>query len=191
MNNLTLLQFEKTEIRTTTDESGERWFVLRDVLEAIQSTTKKHCRGVEYRLVVDSLGRKQEVRAIREPDLYHMLMNSRSPKAKIARDAMIAQIRDVKHILESIRDFEVPDDLPDMFVYAIRDRETGHIKLGISRDPRARVAQLQTGNSHELELVAYRRAENRFADEHAIHADAEAYRLRGEWFTASALEVLQ
>lgn len=120
-----------------------------------------------------------------------MIMSSRSPRANIARDAIIAQIRDVKHILESLQNFEIPDDLPDMFVYAIREKDTGNVKLGISRDPHARLSQLQTGNSHELELVAYRKAENRFADERIIHADAEAYRLRGEWFTSSALEVLQ
>jgi len=98
----------------------------------------------------------------------------------------------LQELLSALEAFDIPDDLPpDMFVYAIRERETGRIKLGISRDPSSRVAQLQTGNSSKLELVAVRPAVNRFADERVIHADAASYRLRGEWFTASALEVLK
>lgn len=98
----------------------------------------------------------------------------------------------LSELLEALEAFDIPDDLPsDMFVYAIKERDTGHLKLGISRDPRQRLKQLQTGNSSELELVAVRPALNRFADERALHADAEAYRLRGEWFSAGALEVMQ
>ena len=113
------------------------------------------------------------------------------PGAKLAMDSMLSQVSDYRKIIEALNGFEVPDDLPDMFVYAIREKDTGNVKLGISRDPQQRLRQLQTGNSSELELVAYRKAENRFADERAIHADADAYRLRGEWFSAGAVEVLQ
>ena len=104
---------------------------------------------------------------------------------------LLATIENLDYLLKALQDFEVPDDLHDMYVYAIREKDTGHIKLGISKNPRARLAQLQTGNSSELELVAYRRAENRFRDEQAIHADADAYRLRGEWFASGAEEFLQ
>lgn len=98
----------------------------------------------------------------------------------------------LQDLLTALEAFDIPDDLPpDLFIYAIREQDTGHIKLGISRDPSARLAQLQTGNSSKLQLVAVRPAVSRFADERAVHADAEAHRLRGEWFTASALSVLQ
>lgn len=89
--------------------------------------------------------------------------------------------------LEAFEAFDVPAELSDMFVYAIREVETGRIKLGISSDPVARVAQLQTGNSQKLELVVYRKACDRFSDEHALHAKATQYHIRGEWFTAQAL----
>ena len=97
-------------------------------------------------------------------------------------------ITEYQEILEALDGFEVPEDVPDMYVYAIRETETGRVKLGISRDPEARLRQLQTGNSQELELVAFRKAENRFDDEHALHSDARAYHLRGEWFDGQALE---
>ena len=88
-------------------------------------------------------------------------------------------------VLKALQDFEVPDDLPGMYVYAIRNTVTGNVKLGISRDPEARLKQLQTGNDCRLELVAMRPAAARFADEKALHnANAHA-RLSGEWFDGS------
>lgn len=120
-----------------------------------------------------------------------VVMATETKGACAAKSELLDLFTDAESILKAIRNFEVPDDLPDMYVYAIREKDTGHIKLGISRDPERRLKDLQTANSSELELVAYRKADNRFADERAIHADADAYRLRGEWFTASALEVLQ
>ena len=88
-------------------------------------------------------------------------------------------------VLKALQDFEVPDDLPGMYVYAIRNTVTGNVKLGISRNPEARLKQLQTGNDCRLELVAMRPAAARFADEKALHnANAHA-RLSGEWFDGS------
>ena len=88
-------------------------------------------------------------------------------------------------VLKALQDFEVPDDLPGLYVYAIRNTVTGNVKLGISRNPEARLKQLQTGNDCRLELVAMRPAAARFADEKALHnANAHA-RLSGEWFDGS------
>ena len=88
-------------------------------------------------------------------------------------------------VLKALQDFEVPDDLPGMYVYAIRNTVTGNVKLGISRNPEARLKQLQVGNDCRLELVAMRPAAARFADEKALHnANAHA-RLSGEWFDGS------
>lgn len=89
-------------------------------------------------------------------------------------------------ILNAIRDFEVPEECADMYVYAIRNATTGNIKLGISRNPEQRLKQLQTGNDCALELVAYSRAENRFQDEAALHHAHAAAHIRGEWFDKSA-----
>ena len=95
-----------------------------------------------------------------------------------------------EQLLAYIQDIDLPD-ADEMFVYAIREVDTGRIKLGISKNPVARLKQLQTANASRLEIAALREAPNRFSDERAIHADAEAYHLHGEWFSASALEVLQ
>ena len=103
---------------------------------------------------------------------------------------VVKMLNDMDAVLDALNDFEVPEDLPDMYVYAIREKDTGNIKLGISRDPQKRLRQLQTGNSSALELVAYHKAENRFTDERELHADAALHKIRGEWFSASALEVM-
>ena len=115
---------------------------------------------------------------------YAMWLGGPTVAAKV-----MERVVEMDVLIEALNEFEVPEDLPDMYVYAIREKDTGHIKIGISKDPQARLRQMQTGNSSDLELVAYKKAENRFADEKAAHAAFDRYRIRGEWFSASALEV--
>ena len=94
-------------------------------------------------------------------------------------------------LLQALEAFDVPSEMGEVYVYAIRESETGRIKLGISKDPLARMAQLQTGNSQRLELVAYRKANQGLKDERDLHRKADEYHVRGEWFNRNALEVLQ
>lgn len=88
-------------------------------------------------------------------------------------------------VISAIREFEVPEECVDMYVYAIRNTVTGSIKLGISRDPQQRLKQLQTGNDCALELMASIKAENRFQDEATLHHVHAAAHIRGEWFDQS------
>ena len=96
------------------------------------------------------------------------------------------KVGEFEQILNAIRDFEVPEECADMYVYAIRNTTTGNIKLGISRNPEQRLKQLQTGNDCALELVACIKAENRFQDETALHHAHASAHIRGEWFDQSA-----
>lgn len=89
-------------------------------------------------------------------------------------------------IIKALESFEVPDDLPDMYVYAIREAETGNVKIGISKDPAERLKQLQTGNSSELVLVASMPAVNRYKDESSAHKKLSNINIRGEWFECGA-----
>lgn len=100
-------------------------------------------------------------------------------KAKI----MMAKIASLgESVIDALKDFDVPEDMPDMYVYAIREDESGRIKLGISRNPEQRLKQLQTGNSQKLSLVAYKKAGNGAADEAALHEANKDLHVRGEWF---------
>ena len=185
------------EVRTLTNDKGENWFVLADVLAALGSTTRPaHAKKCIVDVLgkdvfgacttKDTLGRTQKATTISEDATIYLLMTARTNMAKEARVKMVSQISGLKAILQSLKDFEVPEDLTDMFVYAIREEDTGNIKLGISRNPEARLKQLQTGNSSKLTLVGYREAKNKFKDEKALHQRNEALRIHGEWFSNEA-----
>lgn len=107
-------------------------------------------------------------------------------KAVVAK-SIIEKVGTLDEIWKALENFEVPEDIPDMYVYAIREKDTGNIKLGISKNPQERLKQLQTGNSSELELVAYRRAENRYVDEKEQHKINSEFHINGEWFDSRAV----
>lgn len=88
----------------------------------------------------------------------------------------------LKSLLQALNDFEIPEDMPDMFVYAIRETESGRIKIGISKHPEKRLQQLQICNGQKLELVTVKRADNRYKDEKAEHLANQPYWLHTEWF---------
>ena len=130
----------------------------------------------------DSTGRSLKCYHLPKREVIMLLADSH-PRALAA---VAERIGDMDTILDAIRDFEVPEECSDMYVYAIRNTTTGAIKLGISRNPQQRLKQLQTGNDCKLELVAYSKAENRFQDETALHHAHAAAHIRGEWFDQSA-----
>lgn len=76
------------EVRTM-EENGEILFCASDVAKALgYSNPNKavidHCKkdGVTNREVIDSLGRTQEAKFIREPDLYRLVAKSKLPQAE-------------------------------------------------------------------------------------------------------------
>lgn len=75
-------------------------------------------------------------------------------------------------------------------LYVILDTGTGHVKIGRADDPRNRLKRLQTGNSHELLLLAtVRGAGWREPD---LHRRFSGAKMQGEWFTARAsLDILK
>jgi hypothetical protein len=77
-----------------------------------------------------------------------------------------------------------------MYLYAIKDLESGLIKLGYSRDPRDRLRALQTGSSNRLHLLYYASVGDSDARllESQLHSDLNHYRVRGEWFRLSDSE---
>jgi len=101
---------------------------------------------------------------------------------------LIQSLEDFSLIQEALNNFEVPDDIPDMYVYAIKNTSTGNIKLGISKNPEQRLKQLQTGCDGKLELVAYRKAVNGFKDEQLLHIENKQYNIHGEWFVEQSMD---
>lgn len=77
-----------------------------------------------------------------------------------------------------------------MYIYAI-GTETRQ-KIGLSKDPRSRLSQLQTGNAEELHLhhcieVSQDRVK---ILERFLHKDLGYKRMKGEWFNMTKEEVV-
>jgi hypothetical protein len=72
-------------------------------------------------------------------------------------------------------------------VYLIRGND-GRYKIGIAKNPKQRIRQLQTGNSDELTLIETYQSENASKIETALHNRFSHVRQSGEWFDLSITE---
>lgn len=70
------------------------------------------------------------------------------------------------------------------YVYVIAG-EHGLSKIGISRDPDARLATLRTSSPYRLDLFHVTPAQDAFAVEQEAHAALNQFRANGEWFGVS------
>ena len=105
--------------------------------------------------------------------------------------ALTNAILDFNLVLKALQEFEVSDDILEdckcpLYVYAIREVDTGNVKIGISKDPMERLKQLQTANSSKLELIGFNEAKNRFLDERIAHKNNKGHHIHGEWFSRQA-----
>lgn len=88
MNEVTVFNFNQSQVRTIIDADGHPLFCGKDVCEILgyvnaSDAVSKHCRGVAKRYpIVDSLGRTQAARFLTEPDLYRLIVGSQLPAAQ-------------------------------------------------------------------------------------------------------------
>ncbi len=75
------------------------------------------------------------------------------------------------------------------FLYLIRDEFTGYIKIGISLNPNKRIKQLQTGNSHELNLIYNIQTEYYIKLELILHRYYKHLNIYNEWFDLTITEL--
>tara|TARA_R110001632_G_scaffold205482_1_gene329209 strand:+ start:1469 stop:1765 length:297 start_codon:yes stop_codon:yes gene_type:complete len=77
-----------------------------------------------------------------------------------------------------------------MYVYFIQSgnsKKRNPVKIGVAKNPKRRMAVLQTGNPEELTLLVVIKCDNRaeaFAIENHLHASLAKRNIRGEWFYA-------
>jgi anti-repressor protein len=120
MNAITLFQFEKTDIREITDEQGEPWFVLRDLLDAMQSKThvtdaiksieQGLGKGYANDLPLQTAGGIQTVTIVSEPAATFLLARSNTDQGRKLNRFIHTEV------LPSIRktgQFVVPTTLAD------------------------------------------------------------------------------
>ncbi|NKD45000.1 BRO-N domain-containing protein [Haematospirillum jordaniae] len=86
MGNIIPFSFEGYGVRTIVDESGEPWFVAKDVATILgysnpQKAVRDHCKGAVKRRLLTQ-GGEQDVTIIPERDVYRFIMRSRLPAAE-------------------------------------------------------------------------------------------------------------
>lgn len=73
-------------------------------------------------------------------------------------------------------------------LYFVQEAESGNIKIGIARNLKQRLYELQTDNSNKLNLLGSAKFSSelavRKAEKH-LHATFATQRVRGEWFKTS------
>ena len=74
------------------------------------------------------------------------------------------------------------------YIYLIQSLEDGYYKIGVSKHPKKRVKQLQTGNSSELKLVESYQSEYAHKVEKALQRRYAHMKKEGEWFDLSIKE---
>lgn len=113
MNQLTKV-FNGNDIRVI-EENGSPLFVAVDVAFTLgyqkpNNAINRHCKGAALkRGITDALGRAQEMRVIREPDVYRLVMNSKLPAAQDFENWVM------EDVLPSIRqtgNYQVPQEMP-------------------------------------------------------------------------------
>jgi predicted GIY-YIG superfamily endonuclease len=68
------------------------------------------------------------------------------------------------------------------YVYLIQSLEDGHYKIGVSKHPKKRVKQLNTGNSSELKLIEIYQSEYANKIEKTLQRRYSYLKKEGEWF---------
>jgi hypothetical protein len=90
----------------------------------------------------------------------------------------------------------IADDSSVSYVYVVR-METGQIKIGMAKDPQKRLKGLQTSHPLGLEILMVFKIDYStypyYVNEVELdfHEWLDEYRIRGEWFKAEALALIE
>ena len=76
------------------------------------------------------------------------------------------------------------------YIYLIQNLETSKYKIGISKHPKKRIKELQTGSGEDLQLIHEFKSEFPRKVETALHNRYGHLNARGEWFLLSLKEEL-
>ena len=88
MNDIAIFNHLGNDIRVTTDEHGEPWFVLKDICDALDlGNNREVARRLDEDCVsttdtTDNLGRTRQTNVVSEAGLYEVIFTSRKPEAK-------------------------------------------------------------------------------------------------------------
>lgn len=98
ITDITPFDFHGQTVRTLTDEHGEPWFSLKDVMGVLgignPTETVKTLDSDEFTTteLTDSLGRSQSSFIVNESGLYSLIMRSRKPEARPFRKWVTSEV---------------------------------------------------------------------------------------------------
>ena len=142
MNDITIFNHLGNDIRVTTDEQGEPWFVLKDVCDALNlGNTSRVADRLEsddltLSKVMDNRGVQRETFLVTESGLYEVIIRSDKPEAKAFRRWVTSEV------LPSIRKhgmYATPATIEDM----IANPDMAIKLLTTLKEERAKRAQLE------------------------------------------------
>lgn len=67
-------------------------------------------------------------------------------------------------------------------IYLIHNQESNRYKIGVSKDPKNRLKNLQTGNDDEIKLIYEFQSEYAYKIEKTFHNLYSYLKTSGEWF---------
>jgi predicted GIY-YIG superfamily endonuclease len=70
-------------------------------------------------------------------------------------------------------------------VYLLRSDNTGHYKIGVSKNSKKRIKQLQTGSSENISLICEFESEIPYKVETALHNFYHVHLINREWYNLS------
>lgn len=73
-------------------------------------------------------------------------------------------------------------------IYLIKNTEESYYKIGVGKNPKQRLKQLQTGSPAELILIETFNTEHAYKIEKALHRRYLHLKKEGEWFNFSITE---
>ena len=76
-----------------------------------------------------------------------------------------------------------------MYIYLIEAKGTGKYKIGISKNPKERLEQLQTANGEKLEIICTFATRYKYLLEKTLHSHFKSKQTLGEWFGLTDKEV--
>ena len=83
------------------------------------------------------------------------------------------------------------DGVDVRYVYVMQD-SMGNLKIGISNNPERRLAEINASNSEPVTLLGIKETTTpAYQDETVLHNKALKYKIKGEWYTHKALEVIE
>lgn len=96
MSNIQIFNYQSNEVRTV-EMGGEPWFVLKDVCNILgiskyRDTAARLDADERGSVEVDTLGGTQQVIAVNESGLYHVILRSDKPEAAPFRKWVTSEV---------------------------------------------------------------------------------------------------